>query len=157
MVKLYEAWGYTATLTEWAKMFGVETDTLRKRIAKGLTLEDALSLRPYQQTGSRVWTHDGETHGSREWAEILGLTQSGFLERVRAGFPDEKLFSPVDLRVKRHIKAPTRRAKRKDGPYVTILYSNELGVKPSVATIKAENIGQWRGRYKYIKITTKRP
>lgn len=151
--RVYEAWGYTATLSQWAKMFEIEVGTLYKRIEKGMPMEAALSKRLYEHSDGRKWTHNGETHGSKEWAEILGLTQAGFLDRVRANLPEEKLFSPVDLRVKHTGKQPTRirRQKPEDG-IVTMLVSNALSVAPSVKRVKASEIGRVKKQWKYTMV-----
>lgn len=156
MVKLYEAWGYEAKLSDWAKMFGIDKWTLYKRIESGMSLEEALSKKRYEHRDAEKWTHNGETHGSREWAEILGITQGGFLDRVRAGLPEEKIFSPVDLRAKDGGKLPTRREPGKgEEAMIEILYCDELGIKPSVATIKASEIGFYRESYKYLMVKSR--
>lgn len=156
MTKLYEAWGYEASLPQWARMFKLETSTLRKRIARGASLETALSMKMYESEKWPKYTYKGETHTAREWAEIIGITQGSFLDRVRAGMPPEKLFAMKDLRTNEDEKRPVKLPEAEKG-MVDIIYTDALSTAPSLATIKAENIGDWQKRYKYTLVLRKRP
>ena len=150
MTKLYEAWGYEASLPQWARMFKIQTSTLRKRIARGATLETALSMKMYESEKWPKYTYKGESHTAREWAEIIGITQGSFLDRVRAGMPPEKLFAMKDLRRDEEEKRPIKIPK-KEG-YVTMLVSNSLDHAPSLRLVKADLIDQTKKQYKYSTI-----
>ena len=153
MIKLHEAWGYSLKLSEWAAMFDIATNTLYKRLQRGMDLETALSMKMYESDKWPKYTYKGETHTSAEWAEILGITQGTFNERMRNGWPEEKIFSGNDLRT----KGDGKRAVRMRDAYVELLVCNALGEKPSVKRVKVSEIESVRKRYKYSTILTKRP
>lgn len=154
MIKLHEAWGFSLKLSEWAGMFGIATDTLYKRLQRGMDLETALSMDPYGSDKHRRLTYKGETHTSAEWAEILGITHGTFNDRLRSGWPEDKVFAGKDLRTKEGGKQAVR---VKEDVYVELLVCNALGEKPSVKRVKASEIDSVLRRYKYSTILTKRP
>lgn len=156
MRRVYEAWGYNATLPEWAEMFRLEYGTLYKRIARGMDIETALSMRKNQSDKRPKYTYNGETHSAREWADIIGITYNGFLKRLQANEPPEKLFKKGDRRLKYDVKQPLTFPKKDDG-YVIMLVSDVLGEKPSVKRVKASEINSVRERYKYSMILRKQP
>lgn len=150
MTKLYEAWGYEASLPQWARMFKLAPTTLRKRIARGMDLETALSMKMYESDKWPKYTYNGESHTAREWAEIIGITPGSFLDRVRAGMPPERVFAMKDLRTSEDTKQPVKIPK-KEG-YVTMLVSDTLYTKPSVKLVKADLIDEVQKTYKYSLI-----
>ena len=95
----YEAFGFSAPLSWWAKLSGIDRSTLYYRVRHGMTLEEALTA-DYNREGKgwKRYSDGKEEHTSREWAEILGIEQQTFLKRVNAGLPPEKIFFPGDLR-----------------------------------------------------------
>ena len=145
MSKLYEAWGYKATLPQWADAFGIKHDTLYRRLQRGIDLETALTSGRWITENRPTYEYKGERHTSREWAEIIGVTQGTFRRRIRT-MPPDRAFERKDLRLKGEAKKPTR--TRGDDALVTILYSDNFE-KPSVATIKPSEIDSYRKRYKY--------
>lgn len=157
MIKLHEAWGYSLKLSQWAEMFCLKKDTLYKRLQRGYDLETALSMGPYQSdTHPKYTAPDGESHTAREWAEIIGITSGAFRERISDGLPPEKVFAKRDLRIKDQEKKPVKLPEAGKG-MVNIIYTDALSAAPSLATIKAENIGDWQKRYKYTLVLRKRP
>lgn len=148
MTKLYEAWGYEASIPQWARMFKLAPTTLRKRIARGMDLETALSMKMYESDKWPKYTYKGESHTAREWAEIIGITQGSFLDRVRAGMPPERVFAMKDLRTDEEEKRQTVVPLEKG--YIRVLYADRLGVKPSVATIKASEIEFLQKLHQYV-------
>ena len=156
MTKLYEAWGYKASLPNWAAMFDLDRSTLYKRIERGMDMETALSMKMYQSDKWPKYTYNGESHTAREWAEIIGITAGAFRDRINDGLPPEKVFAVGDLRIKGEEKQPVKLPDAGEG-MVDIIYTDTLSTAPSLATIKAENIGEWQKRYKYTLVLRKRP
>ena len=153
MVKLYEAWGYTAKLSEWAKMFDIEVTTLRHRIYVGMPFEEALTKPKGRKYHARQYTHDGETHTAKEWSEILGITLQTFCDRLRRNVPEDQQYSPYDLRTKEGGKRMM--LKQKESDVVRVMYVDKLGDTPSVTTIKASDLDDFKSRHRYSTTLSK--
>lgn len=150
MIKLHEAWGYSLKLSEWAAMFDIATNTLYKRLQRGMDLETALSMGPYQSdTHPKYTAPDGESHTAREWAEIIGITSGAFRERISEGLPPEKVFAKRDLRIKDEEKKPVKLPDAEKG-MIRVIYCDALGVKPSVTTIKASDFVFFKKSHQYV-------
>ena len=155
MTKLYEAWGYKASLPNWAAMFDLDRSTLYKRIERGMDMETALSMKMYQSDKWPKYTYNGESHTAREWAEIIGITAGAFRDRINDGLPPEKVFAKRDLRIKDDEKRPTQMPDAEKG-FVLMLVSNDLGQAPSVKRVKASEIDSVRKEYKYTMVLRRR-
>lgn len=89
----YSSW---AELAHWAPK-GVDSDVLRKRIARGMTIDEAMSLPVRQHTGAeyRRYPYRGQMLTASELLELAhrGLTIRQLRVRLSSGWPTELALS----------------------------------------------------------------
>lgn len=94
MITVLTRQGRTQTLRAWAAEAGVHPETLRKRLARGLPLDEALS--PTSRVLTHDLTHGGRTMTSAAWARAVGLSVDCVRSRLRLGWSVERaLTTPV--------------------------------------------------------------
>lgn len=78
--------GEAHTVGEWARVRGIRYNTLKSRIARGMSLAEALAVGPgvWGKTAAR-YTVDGVTRTAAEWAELYGIKADTLRERLRRG------------------------------------------------------------------------
>lgn len=77
----------TKCLSDWARHFGIHERTLHKRLASGLSFEEAIN-RPYGK-GNFI-TFRGQTKNTSAWAREVGLKQATLQRRFEKGWPVER-------------------------------------------------------------------
>ena len=92
--------GETLCLADWAKRLGVETSTIRGRLARGWDIEEALTTPPNERSTSRTHliTFRGETLRLSEWAERIELTPDAIRYRLKQGWSLERTLTTPRLR-----------------------------------------------------------
>lgn len=89
--------GKTQCLLDWSKEIGVDHKTLERRIAKGWSLEVALS--PSKFLKRRELSLRGRTQSISEWCRELGMKEATLWGRVLKGWSDEEALTiPVGER-----------------------------------------------------------
>ena len=99
--------GQTRTVTEWSKMIGLTTNTIRNRIKQGWTVEAALTEpagyrakaepKPEPKASHRpaqTITHNGKTYTVAEWAKVIGVKPMTLHWRLRKGWSVEAALTP---------------------------------------------------------------
>lgn len=84
--------GTPMTLTELAKKYGINRDTLLYRLNKGMSIEDAVSASVESTYSSITDPVSGETHSLKEWSNILNINYSTLVLRIKSGLPIEEVF-----------------------------------------------------------------
>lgn len=75
--------GETKTLKDWARHFGIEYTTLRKRVlVQNVPFEKAIDPKNFD----RCVEIDGERHTVTEWCRIKGLHQGDVFSRIHRGW-----------------------------------------------------------------------
>ena len=136
MIQRHKAWGFEASLNTWAHLFGIDRNTIVRRMAHGATLEEALLTTKREYKGRQLFTWDGRTQCASAWAKELGITSQAFYARLKAGDTGEKLFrlpAPGTSKTKVSI------LKRIKPVSLDILYIDPDTGKPSVMTKNAPN------------------
>ena len=107
-VKTYTLYGYTTTLSKWARIAGLTPGTLAQRMKRGMSFEDAISTPLYRgnRGGHGKIEYNGESHTVREWSEIIGVSMQTIEKRLLNGMPLHKVFYAGDLRMKEDEKRP---------------------------------------------------
>jgi hypothetical protein len=102
--------GKTHISIEWAEEKGIVSGTIASRLARGHSVEEALSvgrLAPEEfsrKTPLSLITIKGETFSISKWLKRAGIHKATYYNRIRKGFtPEQALFTPVDI---------TKRTKR---------------------------------------------
>lgn len=92
-VSLYEWNGVSKSLREWSEQYGIKYDTLRGRIRKGMSIEEAITE---SIDRNRYETYNGITKSISEWAEQYGLNRSTLDCRLNSGMSiEDALNRPV--------------------------------------------------------------
>lgn len=136
MIQKHKAWGFEASLNTWAHLFGIDRNTLLRRMAHGATLEEALLTTKREYKGRQMFTWDGRTQCASAWAKELGISSQAFYARLKAGDTGEKLFrlpAPGTSKTKVSI------LKKVNPVSVDVLYLDPETGKPSVITKNAPN------------------
>lgn len=90
--RLIEYKGETRTLAEWARIKGLNDETLRNRLDNyGWTIEEAMETpaRPKQ----RMITYQGRTQMISAWAKEIGISPSALKNRLNCGMSFEEAYS----------------------------------------------------------------
>ena len=90
--------GVTQTIPEWARELGMETNTLKRRILRGMTPEVAFTqeVRPIKY---KSLTYDGETMTVSQWAKRIGVSGQVITHRLYQGWSvEEALTLPLSAR-----------------------------------------------------------
>ena len=83
--KLWEWKGEKHTVSEWAKIYGIQTAMMRKRLtAYGSPERNTDKLESYKQRRARRFEWKGETHTAKEWAEIYKVPLRTMMGRLHA-------------------------------------------------------------------------
>lgn len=109
--RLIEHAGRCLTLARWSEVTGLSQNVIRKRLHKGWTVADALTVpvgvsrghEPKVKPERKVkppltLTYQGETLTYRQWADRIGLSWFTIRDRARKGWPVEEVLRPDDLR-----------------------------------------------------------
>lgn len=81
--RIYQAFGETHTLTEWARITGLTYQTIWCRIERGMQIEEALSIGNYRSHCK--FTFAGVTRGVTEWCRECKIPRSTFYSRLNGG------------------------------------------------------------------------
>lgn len=92
-------------LKQCSKESGVAVSTLRYRLDKGMSLEEAMA-KPSRKQNILKYTYEGRTMTAKEWAAELGITPQAFQNRTYRGLTGEKLFSPANSSYRDWAKKP---------------------------------------------------
>jgi len=79
----------TMVLKDWAKELNIEYTTLRKRLLKGLSFEEAISKDPYNR---QIW-YNGKSQTMKEWSDELKIPKEVLYDRKHKGWSIEKMFT----------------------------------------------------------------
>lgn len=94
--------GDTRTVREWAELRGIQYSTVKERMARGASPEEALSrpVRKYDKNQeTRLLTIDGETRAFGAWCRVRGIHPQTARKRLELGWtPMEVISTPVDER-----------------------------------------------------------
>lgn len=91
--RLYEWNGVEKTLKEWSEQYDMNYGTLRARVKRGMTIEEAIKT---STDPNRYETYEGITKTITEWAEQYGLNRDTLDYRLRSGISmEEALNRPV--------------------------------------------------------------
>lgn len=82
--KLYTVNGMTRSLSYWADQAGIQQPTLRRRIKRGVTMEQALAVTLGERTRA-VHTIDGTSKTLHEWADHAGIKYNALIARIHKG------------------------------------------------------------------------
>jgi len=89
--------GITKCASEWAADLGMKSATLRKRLADGKSVVDALTIPVLQRPGvlcvETPLTYQNVTQSAKEWALHLGVKSNSLLKRLRDGWSVEETLS----------------------------------------------------------------
>jgi hypothetical protein len=123
--------GKTMTLVEWSKQTGINAGTLKSRLDKGWSVEEALTTPrlgrseaitraraksglpkprpPKATTGKRGKEHllefRGECHSITEWSHITGINHRTIRSRLAKGWPVDRVLSEAAANVGRGVVA----------------------------------------------------
>ncbi len=91
--------GRTQCAVKWAEELGITFSSLRYRLRKGWSDEEALTT-PFspQQSLNIMVTFQGRTQLLKEWCKEFGLRYDRVKFRFNSGWPVEKLFTTEDYR-----------------------------------------------------------
>jgi hypothetical protein len=98
--RLLEFKGETNTLAEWGKIFNIKPGIIHKRLKRGWSMEDALTIKE-NETNIKTFPHrfieyNGISKTLSEWAIYSGIQKNTLFERIKRGWPIEKaLTTPV--------------------------------------------------------------
>lgn len=87
--KLYQWRGRDYTLTQLSRLVGIPNYVLRSRLARGWTLEEALS-EPKGAFNGRIVEHDGRALTIAEWASEVGMSEETLRSRLKLGWTFER-------------------------------------------------------------------
>lgn len=100
-VRLVTVNGETMCVEDWSRRTGVSSRAIVKRLNKGMSPKDAVSLPSKAVNGGiREVTADGVTRRLHEWARDLGATPEAIAARLRNGWSPEMAVS-VPVRAKK--------------------------------------------------------
>lgn len=89
--------GRTQTVTDWAAELGIAAPTLDARLARGWSVEKALTTpgetSSRKKSAHRMLTYNGETHSLAEWNRRLGCSPTTILCRLKKGWSVERALS----------------------------------------------------------------
>lgn len=73
------AWGRTQRATDWSKEMGVSYSTIKSRLRRGISGEDAVSPAKPQ---SKIIEHNGKTKNINQWAKETGIPAWAISQRI---------------------------------------------------------------------------
>jgi hypothetical protein len=126
-VKRLEHNGISLKLTEWANRLGIDKATLSGRLARGWSVDRALSSMPRHV---ETVCHNGETKTLAEWARLHGLKYATILKRYHDGEQAPRLFRPLN-RNSFDGKLVKDIARERGVNYPTLLRAFHRGENPS--------------------------
>ena len=123
MVKYHFAGSYR-TITGIARLTGVSEHTIRGRLKRGLSINDAvypghLQQRPKPEPdpirsvkGKRFYTFEGKTQSLRKWAKQLGIKEATLRDRIHlGGWSVERAFTTPPMPNFKHRRLRKRNAE----------------------------------------------
>lgn len=89
--------GKEMTIPQLADVAGVSPATIRGRLARGMTAEQAVSepVRGGVRT-ARMLTHNGDTASVPEWSRRLGISVQTIFDRLEDGRPIDQVLAPAN-------------------------------------------------------------
>ena len=99
---LMTARGATKPLQQWAAENGLNLNTLRKRLKRGLSPEEAIATPAQNKT--RLITIDGDTRSLGEWLQQYDRTDVTFYRRIARGLSEQDAIT-TPLRVTALLRA----------------------------------------------------
>lgn len=94
--------GVTKPLQQWAADNGLNLNTLRKRLKRGLSPEEALATPAQNKT--RLITIDGDTRSLAEWLQQYDRSDVTFYRRIARGYSEQDAIT-TPLRVTALLRA----------------------------------------------------
>lgn len=91
--KRYEVNGEILFMKQIVQKYHISEATLRKRIAKGMSMQEAVDYNPPKSKYSI--TYNGETKDVIEWSKITGISKNVLIYRIIKNFPEKDMFKPV--------------------------------------------------------------
>jgi len=92
--------GKSMSLNKWAKFINVRKQTLKMRLERGWSIEEALGVKPRKgkpHPSEHFLTHNGQTHNLATWSKMLNFPGSVLKMRIYRGWSVEKaLTTPTD-------------------------------------------------------------
>lgn len=82
--------GVTRSLAEWADEVGMDPDSLRSRLKKGMSVEKAILTPKNPKPPFKLVTALGQTKTRQEWAKEIGLSVGALNHRLKIGWDPEK-------------------------------------------------------------------
>lgn len=108
--------GETKPMSEWCEILGISYSCVVGRLAKGMSVEEAFTA-PINKSQQRKWERDtnGRAHGKTiayegkeltclEWARLKGMSWYTIYNRLRLGWPSERIFSEPERRRAKNAK-----------------------------------------------------
>lgn len=93
--------GKTLCVSQWAKIYGIETNTIYQRIESGWPLLDAV-IRPVRvRKMNPTITHNGITKTLVEWSKELGIGRETIKYRAKMGWDITKRLRKPKLLIKK--------------------------------------------------------
>lgn len=94
------------TIADWSRELNIEVHTLRRRLVDlKWTVEECVTMKPgavYKRKGQdraeRYIEFNGENLTISQWSQRLGITAKTIYQRLRAGWPPEKILIARNLR-----------------------------------------------------------
>ena len=91
--KRYDVNGETLLMKEITKKYHISESTLRIRMNKGMTMQEAIDyIRPKSKYSI---TYKGETKDVIEWSRITGIHKNILVYRIMHNYTEENMFIPV--------------------------------------------------------------
>lgn len=87
--------GQTKCTAEWAEASGIAYSTLKSRLLRGMSIEDAVSLSADRNDRRRKYTIGSETMTLAQWARKTGVDRDVAATRLCRGWPIERAILPV--------------------------------------------------------------
>ncbi|MGB3536869.1 MAG: hypothetical protein WBA42_01785 [Mesorhizobium sp.] len=81
--KRYMLNGEAKTMTELTQIAGVSASTLKRRLASGMSIEDAVTMRARNHT--RFYEINGVSKSLKQWADHIGIACEALIGRTRRG------------------------------------------------------------------------
>ena len=93
--------GESLTLTQVARLLGVQPQFFYRRYKKGMTFDEIAAIPDIERTFPR-YTHDGQTKTLPQWAKDLNLNYLTLTQRMRSGLTfEEAITRPIRSFVRR--------------------------------------------------------
>lgn len=87
--KYVTAGGKTLPFIEMAEDHGITRETLKSRVCRGMSIEDAIAKPVVRHSGStrgRLYEFNSKHHSAAEWSAITGIPYKTLLHRLHAGW-----------------------------------------------------------------------